>query len=135
MKYVNKELKISFEVDDDYEELDKDEFDADGGTLFIFKNSSGNVFSINIDYGNGESYEDIIGWNIDNLRNVGIVIKNQETFVHEGRRIDVVYSTFESLSFVTYFTFVYGNVITCSIEADEEAEKDLRNLYISIKEL
>ena len=136
MKYVNEELKLSFEVDDDYTELNKDEFDnITPDTLFLFRSLSGNVISINIDYGNGDSYEDIVKWNIENLKKVGLVIEKEEVIEFEGRRIDVVFSKFMNLKFCTCFTFVNGNVITSSVEVEGNAEEDLMNVFKSMKEL
>lgn len=135
MKYVNEELKLSFEIDDDYTELDKNEIDFVPGTLFVFENTLGSIISLNIDYGNGDDYEDIIQWNIDNLKNAGLNIIKEETIEHEGRRIDIVISEFEKLMFYTCFTPIHGNVITSSIEMEGNAVEDLMNVFKSMKEL
>lgn len=144
MTVYNKEFKFSFEIPDEFEEIQKDDYSNyhldEASTLHVFlktKEFLPTTISINRDdfAHNEEEYVSLVGLNLANIEKMGLRIKEHTHYSYKGRRIDIVYSSFKRIKYATYFTVVNELMIASSIEIKEINDKNdqiLNALFESI---
>ena len=145
MTIINFDLNFTFEIPDDYEEITKKaykEYNLDASTLHVFIRASEdkpfNSISINrdADVKDEKEYEEIVDLNIDNMTKIGFENFSLVTYKSKNGRVDILYSSFKRIKYVTYFTCVNGTVIASSAEIKEKGdqnEKDLKGIFDSIE--
>ncbi|MBR5997355.1 MAG: hypothetical protein IK028_04985 [Bacilli bacterium] len=127
MWIYNHELKFGFEIPDDFEEIEKKDYKKyhiHEGTLNIFIKFDGvipHTISINRDdkAESEEEYNKLVWLNIENMEKIGMRVTQHLHHYKDGRRVDIIYSHFKKLKYVTYFTTINGTMIACSIEIKE----------------
>ena len=144
MWIYNHELKFGFEIPDDFEEIEQKDYEKyhiHPGTLNIFvkfDDEGAHTISINEDdkADNEDEYMELVWLNIKNMEKSGMRVTQHLHHYKDNRRVDILYSHFKTLKYVTYFTTINGTMIACSIEIKEinDAEdKILAALFESIK--
>lgn len=145
MTFFNFDLMFYFDLPDYYEEISKSdykEYGFDKSTLNVFitsrKHKPFNSISINRDdeAKDEKEFEELVDLNIQNMTEIGFENFRLATYKNTNGRVDVLYSSFKTLKYVTYFTCVNGTVIASSAEIKEENdpnEKDLKGLFDSIR--
>ena len=145
MKIINEQYKFSFIIPDDYKELNRNDYfkyHIHGNTLHVFIKSDDplpRTISINRDTNvkDENDYLKLVSLNIENLEKMGMHVTNH---IHQnsGRaRVDIVYTNFKTIHFVTYFTVIHNVMIASSIEINEindEHDQVLASLFDSIEE-
>ena len=127
MKIFNDKLKFSFEIPDDFKEIAKEDYKKyhiDPTTLNIFLKFDDNgphTISINEDdkVNNEQEYIDLVWLNIKNMDKAGMRVTQHLHHYKDKRRVDILYSRYKGLKYVTYFTTVNNTLIACSIEIKE----------------
>ena len=144
MRVYNNELKFSFEIPDDFVEIAKEDYKKyhiDESTLNIFIKNDGNAnihtISINRDDSveNEDDYIELVWLNIKNMERMSMKVTQHLHHYKDSRRVDIIYSNFKTLKYVTYFTTINDIMIACSIEIKEinDAEdKIVADLFESI---
>lgn len=146
MQIVNKELGFTYDVPDDYKEIPKEkykEYNIEEGTLGVFvKMIDGVPFTISLnrddDAPDEKTYKELVAENAANMKRMGMTIVEQIEQTGGRAKIDVLYSEFKGLRFVTYFTTVCGIMIACSVEIKKKGDKSdviVSDLFNSIKEI
>lgn len=144
-KMANEELRFSFYVPDDFDELPQEDyakFDIHPSTLHLFmKLVHDKPYAIPIskhDKANSlVSYLTSIKVFLHDMEKAGFKVLQHIDQVLNNRRIDTIYSTLKNIKYATYFTLVHKTIITCSIEIDEindENDKILTDVFGSIEE-
>ncbi len=150
MLIKNYELKFSFEISDDYNEIKSTSysaFEVAPNTLnyFVQLDDSGEiskVFSICKDKvcNNEEEIFAVIDNNVSLLKNAGFdLVEHNEFETHLGRRIyrRVFLDETQEHAFVTYFTLVHNTLIASTVElldSYDEFEEELYAVFVTIKE-
>ena len=145
MLVINQEYRFSFEVPDEYDEIAREDYEKyhiNPGTLHVFiklVRDMPKTISINRDdtVADEEDYLSLVKLNTENMAKMDMHIFEQKTIPNERYRVDVIYSTFKTLKFVTYFTVIHNLMIACSAEVshpDDKSDKELAKMFASIKE-
>ena len=146
MEVINTEYGFTFEVPDEYREIERKDyprFHIDPTTLHIFVKFEGDTphtISINRDdnFEDEADYLSLIELNIHNMEKMEMKVKDRMDYKGPLGRVDVVYSEFKGLKFVTYFTGIHKMMIASSMEIDRPGdpnEKELHALFSSLKEI
>ncbi|MBR4770451.1 MAG: hypothetical protein IK090_05935 [Clostridia bacterium] len=146
MQIVNKELGFTYDVPDDFKEIPKEkykEYNIEEGTLGVFvKLIDGVPFTISLnrddDAPDEKTYKELVDENAFNMKRMGMTIIGRVERAGKRAKIDVLYSEFKGLRFVTYFTTICGIMVACSTEIkekDDEFDKTVAALFESIKEI
>lgn len=145
MRVYNNELKFGFEIPDDFVEIAKEDYKKyhiDESTLNIFIRDDGraNIHTISINRDdsveNEEDYIQLVWLNIKNMERMDMTVTQHLHHYKDNRRVDILYSNFKTLKYVTYFTTINGIMIACSIEIKEindDEDKILAALFDSIE--
>ena len=145
MLVINNEYRFSFEIPDEYREIEREDYEqyhVDPSTLHIFiklVRDMPKTISLNRDdtVADEEDYLSLVKLNTDNMAKMDMHVFEQKTIPNERYRVDVVYSSFKTLKFVTYFTVVQNLMIACSTEItypEDKSDKEVAALFESIKE-
>lgn len=146
MKVYNEKYHFSFEIPDDFEEIaheDYPRYHIDPTTLNIFikyENDIPHTISLNRDddVKDEKNYMDLVLLNLKNMEKMGMTVTDHIHQTLNSRRVDIVYSSFKRLKFVTYFTVVRQMMIACSVEIKEindENDQILTKLFETIQEI
>lgn len=147
MKVINEEYKFSFEIPDGYEEICRDDYRKyhidEMSTLNIFINYQDSIprtISLNRDdeAKDEKEYLDLVHLNIQNMEDMDMHVVHHLHQTLNNRRVDIIYSNFKRLTYVTYFTVIRKMMVACSIEIEEindENDQILEKMFESIEEI
>ena len=147
MKVINNEYNFSFEIPDGFEEIAREDYSKyhinDGSTLNIFIKFDGDkphTISLNRDEeaNDEKEYMDLVLLNLQNMEKIGLHVTEHLHQTMNNRRVDIVYSHFKRIKYVTYFTVIRKMMVACSAEIQEindENDQILEKMFESIEEI